>query len=131
MKVILIYISIVNLLLINNSLFANEDSKKYFDLMETNHIGNMESIEEGRKKYGMNCLFCHGPKGTGERSPTLVANGFIPNGTYDNKYFMMTIKNGKNGTIMGSFEEILSDSEIWNIIAYLRNEAKNQNTENN
>ena len=44
---------------------------------------------------------------------------------------MMTIKNGKNGTIMGSFEEILSDSEIWNIIAYLKNEAKNQNTENN
>ena len=43
----------------------------------------------------------------------------------------MTIKNGKNGIIMGSFKEILSDSEIQNIIAYLRNEAKNQNTENN
>ena len=99
--------------------------------METNHIGNMESIEEGRKKYGMNCLFCHGPKGTGARAPTLVANGFIPNGVYDNKYFFTTIKNGKDGTIMGSFKEILSDLEIWNIIAYLRNEAKNEDITNN
>jgi cytochrome c len=131
MKSILIYFSIINLFLIRNNLLADEDSEKHFYLMEKNNIANMESIEEGRKQYGMNCLFCHGPKGKGARAPTLVANGFIPNGTYDNKYFMMTIKNGKNGTIMGSFEEILSDSEIWNIIAYLRNEAKNQNTENN
>ena len=32
---------------------------------------------------------------------------------------------------MGSFKEMLSDLEIWNIIAYLRNEAKNEDIRNN
>ena len=95
-----------------------------FNAMEKNHIGNPKSIDQGRKKYSMNCVACHGPKGAGARAPTLITNGFVPNGVYDNKFFFNTIFNGRPGTIMGSFKEALSDEDIWYIIAYLRNESE-------
>ena len=92
--------------------------------MERQHIGNPESIEAGRAKYSNTCLFCHGPKGVGARAPTLVANGFAPGGVNDNKYFFTIIKYGRLGTIMGAFEGTLTDTEIWQVIAYLRDQSE-------
>jgi mono/diheme cytochrome c family protein len=92
--------------------------------METMHIGNPESIEAGRAKFGNTCLFCHGPKGAGSRAPTLVSNGFAPNGVNDNEYFITTIKYGRPGTIMGAFEGTLTETEMWQVIAYLRDQAE-------
>ena len=91
---------------------------------ESQHIGNPESIEAGRQKYGNTCLFCHGAKGVGARAPTLVAKGFAPGGVNDNEYFFTTIKYGKPGTIMGSFEGTLTETEMWQVIAYLRDQAE-------
>ncbi len=91
---------------------------------EGRHIGNTQSIEKGRALYGNTCLFCHGAEGKGARAPTLVANAFAPDGGNDNAYFLAIIKNGRPGTIMGSFEGSLSETEMWQIIAYLRDVSK-------
>lgn len=98
------------------------------DSLESQHIGNPDSIEAGRQKYGNTCLFCHGPKGVGARAPTLVDNGFAPGGVNDNEYFITTIKYGKPGTIMGSFEGTLTETEMWQIIAYLRDQSEQKAT---
>ena len=92
--------------------------------MEKKHIGNPESIEAGRAKFGNTCLFCHGSKGVGARAPTLVSNGFAPGGVNNNEFFINTIKYGRPGTIMGSFEGTLTETEMWQVIAYLRDQAK-------
>lgn len=92
--------------------------------LESTHIGNSESIKKGQTLYGSTCLFCHGPKGVGSRAPTLVKGGFKPNGNYDNEYFLNTIRFGRPGTIMGSFETMFTPTEMWQIMAYLRDQAK-------
>ena len=133
-KTIIIYTSffIVNLLLTNKILLSEENTQDTsIGIFEKEHIGNPDSIKSGSKKYATNCLFCHGPKGKGSRAPTLVANGFIPDGVYDNKFFITTIKYGRSGTIMGAFEKILSATDMWHIVAYLRNQAQIVADENN
>jgi cytochrome c len=95
-----------------------------FSCMENKHIGNPESIEAGHALYGNTCLFCHGPGGVGARAPTLVSGGFAPGGVNDNEFFLSIIKYGRPDTIMGSFESYMSVEEMWQVIAYLRDEAE-------
>lgn len=110
----------------DNNVVKKEDVDKESPLaaMESKHIGNPESIEAGRAKYGNTCLFCHGAKGVGARAPTLVAGGFAPGGVLDNNHYLITLKYGRPGTIMGSYEGILTEDEMWQVIAYLRDQSE-------
>jgi mono/diheme cytochrome c family protein len=90
---------------------------------ESAHIGNVDSIEKGLYLYGNTCLFCHGSKGIGSRAPTLIEGGFKPDGNYSNEDFINTIRFGRAGTIMGSFSTTLTQTEMWQIMAYLRDQA--------
>jgi len=90
---------------------------------ENAHIGNVDSIEKGLYLYGNTCLFCHGSKGIGSRAPTLIEGGFKPDGNYSNEDFINTIRFGRAGTIMGSFNTTLTQTEMWQIMAYLRDQA--------
>jgi mono/diheme cytochrome c family protein len=92
--------------------------------LESQHIGNADSIKKGQSLYGNTCLFCHGSKGVGARAPTLVKGGFKPNGNYSNEFFINTIRYGRPDTIMGSFETTLTHTEMWQVMAYLRDQAK-------
>jgi mono/diheme cytochrome c family protein len=92
--------------------------------LESEHIGNVDSIKMGRSLYGNTCLFCHGSEGVGSRAPSLVRGGFKPDGNYSNEYFLNTIRYGRPGTIMGSYETILTHTEKWQIMAFLRDQAK-------
>lgn len=103
---------------------AENSESNNADSLESQHIGNPDSIEAGRQKYGNTCLFCHGAKGVGARAPTLVDNGFAPGGVNTNEYFITTIKYGRPGTIMGSYEGTLTETEMWQIIAYLRDQSE-------
>ncbi|MBL4899545.1 MAG: cytochrome c [Colwellia sp.] len=105
---------------------AKTETAKEMDIakLESDHIGNPESIKMGQTLYGSTCLFCHGSKGAGSRAPTLVKGGFKPNGNYDNEYFLNTIRFGRPGTIMGAFETMFTPTEMWQIMAYLRDQAK-------
>jgi mono/diheme cytochrome c family protein len=97
---------------------------KNIDKPEITHIGNIGSIEKGQYLYGNTCLFCHGSKGVGSIAPSLVEGGFKPDGKYSDEYFIEAIRFGRAGTIMSSFDTTLTQTEIWQIVAYLRDQAK-------
>ncbi len=99
-------------------------SQENTESMAEQFIGNPDSIEKGRELFGNTCLFCHGMAGKGARAPTLTARAFAPGGGNDNEYFINTIKNGRPGTIMGAFEGTLTETEMWQIISYLRDQAR-------
>ncbi len=81
-------------------------------------------LKKGQKMYGSTCLFCHGAKGKGARAPSLIAGQWSPTGANDDAYMLKVIKEGRPGTIMGSFIDSFSEEEMLLIIAYLRSEAK-------
>jgi mono/diheme cytochrome c family protein len=82
-----------------------------------------DAVENGRQLYGNTCLFCHGPKGVGARAPNLVEGMFKPGRDGEVPFAYGVLMNGRPGTIMGSYKEILSQEEIWNVMAYLRSEG--------
>jgi mono/diheme cytochrome c family protein len=88
--------------------------------------GDAAAIEAGRQIYGNTCLFCHGPKGVGARAPNLTEGMFKPGRDSEVPFAYEVILKGRPGTIMGGFEEMLSDDEVWQVIAYLREEGRAQ-----
>lgn len=89
---------------------------------------NKESIAKGEKMYARYCLSCHGREGKG--GPTIPVE--IPNlvdanwkhGGGDADIFK-TIKQGvPPDLIMESFEDRLSNDDIWHVIHYVRDLAK-------
>jgi mono/diheme cytochrome c family protein len=87
------------------------------------YIGDPAAIESGRQLYGNTCLFCHGAKGVGARAPTLVAGAWAPGRGNTEEYMYQVVMEGRPGTIMGSFKEMLQPQEVWQIAAYLRDQA--------
>lgn len=85
--------------------------------------GQAEAIEAGKGLYSNTCLFCHGPNGLGARAPNLVEGLFRPNGGADDSIVFDIILKGRPGTLMGGFEGTYSETEIWQVISYLRHEG--------
>lgn len=83
-----------------------------------------EAVEKGRQIYGNTCLFCHGPKGVGARAPNLVEGMFKPGRDGEIPYAFDVIRNGRPGTIMGSFAGTITEDEIWQVMAYLRDQGR-------
>ena len=81
----------------------------------------------GRDIYNFRCYICHSYAGDGR---TLAANVLSPkpkNFTdpeemkeIDNRRMFYSIKNGRDGTAMKPFREILTDDEIQSVIAFIR-----------
>src|SRR5579859_4959167 len=82
------------------------------------HLGNKESIRAGMTAYRVTCADCHGLDATGYRAPDLVA--FLPSGVTDERVFD-TIRKGVPGTEMPAQKQDMSDNDILQIMAYLRN----------
>lgn len=85
--------------------------------------GQAEAIEAGKGLYSNTCLFCHGPNGLGARAPNLVEGLFRPNGGTDDAIVYDIILKGRPGTLMGGYDGTLSETEIWQVISYLRSEG--------
>jgi len=85
--------------------------------------GQAEAIEAGKGLYSNTCLFCHGPNGLGARAPNLVEGLFRPKGGADDAIVFDIILKGRPGTLMGGFEGTYSETEIWQVISYLRSEG--------
>lgn len=83
------------------------------------------SIAAGKDFYELNCMFCHGEKGLGDgmMAPPGTANlvdGEWKYGSTDGEIFTV-IKNGVGPAFeMPPGGELLSDTQIWNIVNYLR-----------
>src|SRR3954447_8089903 len=82
------------------------------------HLGNKEAIRAGMAAYRVACADCHGLDAGGYRGPDLVA--FVGSGATDERLFDI-IRKGVPGTEMPAHGLDMSDNDILQIMAYLRN----------
>ncbi len=83
-----------------------------------------ESVRQGKKLYLDNCAGCHGDNVQGmtgeeaglEKSPPDLRKRL---GNHTDGDFFWKIRHGRGE--MPSFEDTLSDEEIWNIINFIKN----------
>src|SRR5690349_272640 len=81
------------------------------------HLGNKASIRGGMTLYRVRCADCHGLDASGYRGPDLYA--VLASGATDERLFD-TIRKGVPGTEMPAHGEGMSDDDILQLIAYLR-----------
>ena len=74
--------------------------------------------EMGRALYESNCAPCHGSDGSGDLGPGLRPSTYISG--KDDEELIALFLSGRNGTAMDSFEGILTEEELGNIIILLR-----------
>ena len=85
--------------------------------------------DEGNGLYQDHCAKCHGSEGFGDGkagsnlfpSPALLSRMVAKPGAVDG-YLLWTISDGgeRIGTDMPAFRDVLSENEIWKIIAFMR-----------
>ena len=86
---------------------------------------------KGKEKFNQICASCHGPTGHGD-GPAAAALDPKPRNLSDPKYvstisdeqIFKTVKEGGavvgKSPLMPAWGSVLSDNDIWNVIAYLR-----------
>ncbi len=93
--------------------------------------------KKGRRKYAEYCTPCHGKNGEGDGTrmkierfdppPRNHTDGNVMNKRSDIQLFKTIKEGGKSmnfSHVMPQWKHILSDKDIWNIIAYVRSLAK-------
>jgi len=80
-----------------------------------------EAVAAGEKVYQKQCLICHGEngKGEGKNAGTALNNQQYLNSVSD-KDILNSVKFGREGTGMPSYEPRLSEDELNNVVAYIR-----------
>jgi len=82
-------------------------------------------VAAGQEAYDANCASCHGATGVGDGPAgtaldPMPANliTFVPQVGDD--YLFWRISTGKEGTSMVAWAGVLTDEDIWNVVAYIR-----------
>lgn len=78
----------------------------------------LTTVVNGQKSYAENCAVCHGDKGQGGIGLPLNAKKLSTQ--LSDKYLISTIKQGRQGRVMPAFMNKLDNTQIDEIIAYLR-----------
>ena len=102
---------------------APENAANVENPIELNEV----SAEKGRNIYAENCAACHGENAEGLDAVEIGLEMGSPNlkkriKTHNDGDFFWKIKQGRGD--MPSFSEALSDENIWEVINYIRTEAK-------
>lgn len=88
------------------------------------HVFRDEEAQKGQESYRLYCQSCHGEKGRGD-GPAATALTPPPADlaqlvqTIGDDYLFWRISEGKEGTAMIGWKGVLSDAQIWEIIAFL------------
>jgi mono/diheme cytochrome c family protein len=91
---------------------------------KTNPIG-ADASADGEKVYQTNCETCHGPQGHGDGpvgealDPRPMNLAELQTITSDD-YLFWRISEGKPGTSMPPWKDILKEEQIWQIVVFLR-----------
>lgn len=106
---ILVTVGIV-IVISNSSLLTKKDHK---------------AIEAGERIYQQQCFACHGDdgKGSGAKEGTAINNQHFLN-NYSDKDLYNQVKYGREGTVMPAYGSNLSEDDLNNIVAYMRNWQK-------
>lgn len=84
-----------------------------------------DAAAAGAEVFKTNCEACHGPQGHGD-GPAGVAldpqpkNLAVLQETAGDDYLFWRINTGKEGTAMVAWKGVLSDEQIWEVIAFIR-----------
>jgi len=97
------------------------------DDIKNPHEGDPAAVARGYDLFAARCAFCHGGHGMGAKGPALTAGHYKRGGS--NLTLFSTIATGRPGTQMGAFGGMLSADEIWDIIAYIRDETRKRQDE--
>ena len=78
---------------------------------------NLSYEQKGKVLYNKHCLSCHGPqaKGTGMAPFKLFDQEIVS----DELAFAKLLKNGREGTMMKSFEDVLTEEYMYYVRDYL------------
>ncbi|QDI74423.1 cytochrome c (plasmid) [Leisingera aquaemixtae] len=109
--------------------YMNEGVPSAYQGTRSTVKATQDTIETGAELYMDNCASCHGAKGFGDGaagrslvpSPALL-NRFVQMPMAGDEYLLWAISEGGNqfGTDMPAFKDVLSEDEIWMIVAYMR-----------
>lgn len=93
---------------------------------EQNPVPNTaENIAAGKALFQQSCVVCHGIRGLGDGPAALALNPRPVNLTlhvpqHPDGFVHYWVSNGVPGTAMPAWKQNLSDTQIWQIIRYLR-----------
>jgi mono/diheme cytochrome c family protein len=115
--------------LLRSSAFINKEVPEAY-LDASNDVGyTTKAIAEGGPIYSANCKRCHGETGLGNGalaqdltpSPALLAY-LVQQPIAVDQYLLWSISEGGKqfGTAMPAFKTVLTQNQIWKVIAYLR-----------
>lgn len=94
------------------------------DAPKNPYANDKAAAAKGEELFGRNCQQCHNTRGKGGKGPQLIRGAWGPGGANSDDYMYGVIAGGRPGTEMGAFALSLSQEEIWDIITFLREEAK-------
>ena len=93
---------------------------------KTNPVGqDVEAVSRGRDSFQSACSSCHGESGKGDGP---AASSLVPPPvnlvdlakTAKDDYLLWRIAEGKNGTAMVAWNSVLTEAQIWDLVAYIR-----------
>jgi mono/diheme cytochrome c family protein len=88
-----------------------------------------ESVAAGKRAFGQFCANCHGPSGKGDGTsggstqPSDLTAGVWDYGSTDGEIFTV-IRDGLSGKDMGGYAERLKETDIWNVVNFIRTLAQ-------
>lgn len=83
------------------------------------HAGDAGAIAEGKRLWAdAGCYACHGADAQGAVGPDLTDDEWRYRPT--DRTVFNAIAKGRSGTVMVGWSEMLSDDEIWKIVAWIR-----------
>ncbi len=85
---------------------------------------SVEDARKGEELFGRNCQQCHNSRGKGGKGPQLVKGAWGPGGANSDDYMFRIIADGRPNTQMGGWRNSLSEQEMRQIIAFLREESR-------
>ena len=91
---------------------------------QTNPLG-ADAATEGADVFKNNCEACHGPQGHGD-GPAGVSLSPRPRNlavlqvTAGDDYLYWRISTGREGTAMIAWKGVLTDEQIWQVVAFIR-----------
>lgn len=118
------YLIIILILASNLSLLAQQE-KWETPADRTGRLAPFEfsdaSVTAGEGIYALNCKSCHGDPGQGNYQPLVPVPGDpATDKIQDNSDGDLQYKIAEGRGLMPSFKRVLSEDDIWNVIAYIR-----------
>lgn len=91
--------------------------------------GDAGAARAGEAVFGQRCQACHNTRGKGGKCPQLIRGAWGPGGANSDFTMYRVIAGGRPGTEMGGFGGSLGSDEIWQVVTFLRAEARRAKAE--